>query len=470
MERFGDVLDTAQCSNNSIQFEFMQEVQFVQLQNEWSWVNDAEDNYIVLVTENSRCNIPDGDPTTRQPWHVTSAEFKDANNIVTLAAEPVTWEKAFSDWRLKVKSRGLLPSDSRKRSQHHAFNRRYEILGNPSIPLAHDFSGGELPLEVGDSSALASITCDPCYTTGSLDFEIDVIPWVMGDPANLLEGPHLDGYVAVIANDIGASFTAVSAANAPLTNGASGDVNLWSWSPPDLGISIKDVLHLGLTLELDVAGNFGQTTASFNLSSGVAVTFPDDSIYKVVFNDSSQNENYGWTPHFAATTPSMSESVSVSGSVGTQLRLNFGGDVIGIGVGVGIMLAAPTLELEATAIAQPDACGISGAQYGVEFEVDLGASIDAYEGITIAGIPIAATQTLIGISTELLSTCFTISDASATPVSSIPSGNYSYTLSGSSVIAGSSSAVVKRGYVPHATNYPEPSNSKGGWFTSHPTF
>jgi len=44
-----------------VEFTFLSEVNFDRVQKEWGWINDAEDHYLVLVTENARCNIPDGD-------------------------------------------------------------------------------------------------------------------------------------------------------------------------------------------------------------------------------------------------------------------------------------------------------------------------------------------------------------------------------------------------------------------------
>lgn len=172
MERFNDVLMAADCSTNSIKLTFTQEVEFDQVQDAWGWVNSADANYIVLVTENARCNIADGDPTVRQPWHVTSAQFDDTTNVVTLTAESKTWSEAFSDWRLKLNTRGLLPQGPR------GINKRLTISADPSIDLSQDFSGLGFEMEdEGGSDVTGSVSCDPCYTSGSIDFDIDIVPY-----------------------------------------------------------------------------------------------------------------------------------------------------------------------------------------------------------------------------------------------------------------------------------------------------
>lgn len=61
LERFSHVLQAAECSNNSVKLTFVQEVEFDKVHQGWQWIDDAVENYVILVTENDRCNIADGD-------------------------------------------------------------------------------------------------------------------------------------------------------------------------------------------------------------------------------------------------------------------------------------------------------------------------------------------------------------------------------------------------------------------------
>ena len=180
MERFENVLRAAKCSIDSITFTFTKEVQFDHVKASWGWVNSDVKNYIVLVTESTKCNIPDGDPTVKQPWHITAAHFDDESNTVKLDAEPRTWEQAFSTWKLKMNSKGLLPA-------HHqpALAKR----GSVSISLANDFSGSYLTVYDEDDIDV-KLSCDPCSTTGTIDFDIEF-------------DSNLDGSFTVDANDVG---------------------------------------------------------------------------------------------------------------------------------------------------------------------------------------------------------------------------------------------------------------------------
>ena len=160
MERFDSVLDNAECTPTSVIFKFTKEVEFDTIHAEWAWVNEQDDNYIVLVTENARCNMPDGDPTVRQPWHVKTIDFNDDNNVVTLSVEPKTWETAFEHWTLKVSSRSLLPPDQQP------VQKRIGVDETTSISLAAEFSTNPFTIKDADTKSAASLTCNPCYSTG----------------------------------------------------------------------------------------------------------------------------------------------------------------------------------------------------------------------------------------------------------------------------------------------------------------
>lgn len=242
MERFSATLSKAVCSSKSITPTFPNKSQYKEVEEEWSWVNSAADNYIVLVTESAQCNSANDDPAERQPWHVSSAIFDPSSYAVTFIAKPKSWEAAFNDWHLTVKTRGILPTGTKVKREHPTLSRRYEISGAPSINLNTDI--GDIKLKLGGESiggAEAYIECSGCGTSGDLDFEIDVIPWLTPLP------PHLSGTLS-IGNDIGASFDLDIGAEVPLAAGANGSDTIWSMSPPDVGLSINGILDMGLTV------------------------------------------------------------------------------------------------------------------------------------------------------------------------------------------------------------------------------
>lgn len=265
LERFSDVLQAAECSTNSVKLTFAQEVEFDQVHQAWQWIDDADENYVILVTENDRCNVADGDSTVRQPWHVSSATFNDDTNEVILTAEPRTWDQAFSNWHLKLDTRGILPQSEQRRLLRRNVHgqKRAEIDFAVSIPLDTDFSDTTASLSSVDSSngasrASASINCVNCHTDGSIDVDIDVVPWLL-EPSDPFKGPHLDGYVKFFAADVSATIqlriTATGAAP-----GYHDTFTFAKWKPGGLRIYIPGVIDLGPEIKYDIESHIGRVS------------------------------------------------------------------------------------------------------------------------------------------------------------------------------------------------------------------
>lgn len=110
---------------------------------------------------------------------------------------------------MTVKSRGILPTGTKVKRDEPTLSRRYTISRAPSIDLSTDI--GDVKLTMGGESTgggEASISCSDCSTSGSIDFELDVVPWAIP--------PHLSGTLAIIGNDIDASFGMDVDASVPL--------------------------------------------------------------------------------------------------------------------------------------------------------------------------------------------------------------------------------------------------------------
>ena len=405
MERFQDVLDNAQCSTGSITLTFNKEVEFDQVQKAWGWVNSADKNYIVLVTENAQCNMPDGDPSSRQPWHIKHATFDDGKNTVTLSAEPKTWEDAFSHWHLRVSSKGIVP-----RGIHRSLVKRIGYNGTASLPLAFDFSSPTLSLGDTELHNSASIACSSCYTTGSLDFDIDVTYWF---PASLT------GTVTMTPNDIGASITTQISVDEGLSSGLYKTFTLFQFHPDSFYIA--GIIDVGPSFYVNLIAGIDECTAKVELATGISMQIPADSVAVLDFNDASQNKWYDWVPQFTPQIPDnlFSEQISVSASVGAQIRVEFDAQVLGFGLSAGVALDAPTLELTVSGIAEDDACDSKGADFGVEFDVSLGAELDLFAGF-VAATDLPNKLVLASTSYDIYSTCAPVASGTPTGASSAP--------------------------------------------------
>jgi hypothetical protein len=440
----------------------VKEIQFDRVQKEWQWINDADDHYLVLVTENSRCNMPDGDPTQRQPWHVTKAAFDDSKNMVTLTAKPKTWEDAFSSWHLRVSSRGLL------RQSTHPSPRRLKRDEDMSLNLAANFSTEPIEfVDDEDSGSSASIACDPCYTTGSLDFDVDI-------GFSIFSG--ITGSVTMTPNDVGAVFTAALEISEELSGPHRADKSLFEVHPD--GISIPGFISIGPAFKIDLFAELDATTATLDLfSTGVSMQVPADAVAVLDFDDASKNEWYDWTPVFVPLVPQpdFDGEISLSASAGVEWRVEFDIQVLSWGLSAGLALQAPALGISLTGtgdVLDGGACDNPNAEFGVDFDVNLFAELDVFAGFGAAS-DLPNRQPLFSTGYDIFSTCLVV-DAGGPPgvTSALPSlPPVSVIYANTSVAAATSSAAASLTYAssaPVSVMYPNSSSAATAPTSSYP--
>ena len=453
MERFQDVLHQAECSTKSVKFTFNKEVAFDQVQKAWAWVNDADSNYIVLVTENTKCNIPDGDPNARQPWHITNAVFDGTKNEVVLSAQPKTWEDAFSSWHLRVSSKGILPHVPQSR---HSLAKRIAYNHTVGLSLAGNLDSTPYPL-IDEDDVQVSVACTSCYTTGSLDFNVDV-DWELDS--------GLKGTVSMTPNDLGAYITAQLSIEAEVTAPVEKTLTLLTIAP---GVwNIGGFVDIGPTFKVNLAAGIDAAQAKIDIASGMAMTIQNGAVAEVDFSDSSNNQFSGWTPQFTPIMPdnAFSEEISVTAFVGAQLRVEFDIEILGEGFTAGLALDAPKLDLTLTGLGQTggNVCDVPDADFGISFDVGVGVELDGFAGFGAATdepnkVPFASTTW------DLWSTCIPVASgpppsAPAAPTSS--SASIPYVSSSAYASASSSGAPYPSSWasaVPQSSAYPVPSSS-----------
>ena len=434
MERFSDSLKSTSCGSNNVKFTFDNKAAFNGAQREWQWLNKDPDNYVILVTEVDSCvkNLGQSHSTvkgtnmtgTRQPHKVTSASFDKGSLTATFTGSAEPWADLLGmSYRLKISSRGIMTHfpkgehGSRNGSSHSShqhdsrdLEKRITVDKSATIDLTHDFSGNIFSKQIDDVTA--SLDCQPCGTSGTLDFEIDIVPFLIP--------PSIQGTASLTPSGVGASFTLALTLSGELTSDITETINLASFALPG-GLDIDGVIDIGPTLVVDGQADISSVSAQATLSMGVDITIPDDSVASVDFSNSANNKFTDWVPQFQPIGPNADASVSVSGSVGPQISVQLDITALGEGIGAGLVLSAPQLTLDLTA--QADSSGVCDGSdvAGIEFDVNLGAELDAFGGIgAVSDFPNKVPITSIG--TQLFSTCIGIGGASATSTSAVASG------------------------------------------------
>lgn len=264
LERHQDIFTHAKCSGHSVELTFGKDsTHFQQAKQAWSWINDHTSNYVVLVTDNAQCNVPDGDPTLRQPWYVTYVEFDQKQNRMVFTAKPVEWQHAFPDARLIASSSPLVKHA--KRAAEDGLWKRIEIKEDPYIPIDHDFS--DLQVQLGTAEDHLKVSCNPCNTAGRIEFMIDVVPWLIGH--NGISGPHLEGTITISAHAVHAALAAELEVQAAIPKGINFNIGPgFVWPIPEAGIAFGKLVDIGLNLHLDFTGNVGAIDAALKATAG----------------------------------------------------------------------------------------------------------------------------------------------------------------------------------------------------------
>jgi hypothetical protein len=106
-------------------------------------------------------------------------------------------------------------------------------------------------------------------------------------------------------------------------------------------------------------------------------------------------------------------TISVSGSVGNTVTLELDVEAFKYGVSAGLQLGVPELAIDITARASTaGVCGTSKAGASVDFEVDVGAELDAFGGLGPAS-DLPNKFALFSTSAQIFSTCVAVTATSA---------------------------------------------------------
>lgn len=411
MEEFGDVVENAVCDEAGvIGLTFTKDIEFRQVREEWQWINGNDDHTVVLITETERCDRNSTDGTARQPWLIRNVAFDNTQNNVELTGKPVSFQEAFGKaWHVSIardhQPTPLLASRDKQPAQ---------------ISLNSDFSGVgmNLPPALALAQVLTSddpigmLSCDPCYTKGELDLEIDI--------------DGLDGAkVKIGTRDVEASFTLRLEVYQALAGTQTDDYEIWGMVPPASGIYIKNILDIGPTIKFLVSTGFTTPVdRELALAVGFILTMSGPMEFTWDTANSSEAKLTGFNPVFKMLPPGISKDVDIVGSIGPKLELSLDCTVLGQGAKVGLAFAAGALSLNVTTDSREPACGGKGSNAirltptpegdhndtvgGVNLDLNLNQDILAFQSVGLLGEGASNTQTLASTSYDLASTCIPI--------------------------------------------------------------
>jgi hypothetical protein len=146
---------------------------------------------------------------------------------------------------------------------------------------------------------------------------------------------------------------------------------------------------------------------SIDLTTGVVVRIPPNSIYRKSLDDSNKDEITDWTPTIESLPTDYYSSADLAFAFGGALKLDLVGEIVKVASAeIGLALVAPNITGSFTTSTNPDHCDDSKGMPGDSLEVNVEMALKAYE-ITKLKLVEATTaeQTFFSTATQVYSTC-----------------------------------------------------------------
>ncbi|EED20788.1 conserved hypothetical protein [Talaromyces stipitatus ATCC 10500] len=157
LERLQGLTTSIKCSNDTIALQLNDASAYVQLRNQWDWMNQAENNTVILVTGAGQCDWNED----RQPFSISSFSYSNNNTELVLSGSRVEWREIASNYHLHMSTMAQTALSRRDYTGDYTLDFNHQLgFGNWSFPIDPTFSVG--------------LTCKTCYTTGDFAFEFDL--------------------------------------------------------------------------------------------------------------------------------------------------------------------------------------------------------------------------------------------------------------------------------------------------------
>lgn len=384
-----DNIQTVSCTGGDISLKWKNEQAYNMATSSWNWVNQAQDRYLIVVTNTDSCG------GHRQPYKIQNYKANQGSLSMQMMGSAVDFKDAFPVMKLEIDTQGVAGQNTTT-----GLNKRVSV--DHDFDLSHDFGGTSIFSKSIADGLDVSLTCGTCNTAGSLHIHADA-------SVSIFSSPHFDASVTLTPTGVAATVGLDLVVTGTLTDAVDESVTFLNVPLGD-PFAIPAVGQIGPSLMVNMDLNIDSVTASVDLKLGsVTLSIDDSSSATVDLVDSSKDSITGFNPQFSTEGPSINAGISAHGSFGPNIVLGFDAELLGTGAAVGLALAAPTLE--ANAAFNPDNC-----QGGVEFDAGVSAQLNAFAGIgKVAEVADASTISIIGTSTQLFSTCLTLPTDAAAP-------------------------------------------------------
>ena len=288
MEKFHPLLDSVECSQNSMILKFEDAEAYEYGSQTWSWVNEAKNHTFLLVAGQGHCKWNND----RFPFVVTDADFDDASNTIQVIGHVSDWANSTHSYDLHVGGR---PGSAKRDDDSYTF----DVSGQ--LPISH--------IKFGEGDVKLTYDCYNCGTEGEFVFDFNM-KTTLGIPDDIS--------LTITPNGVKVTYEPRLGIQANL--GGSWKPSLPLGSIPLDGISIAGgIIDLGPEIKFDLAGSVGPLQGVAGITGGGNISLDNSASLTMDLLNPNIDES-GWSTTYSETA--LTVDSAIRGSV--QLQLDAG--------------------------------------------------------------------------------------------------------------------------------------------------
>ncbi|KAF9692544.1 hypothetical protein EKO04_009649 [Ascochyta lentis] len=332
----------------------------------WKWVDDADVNHFILVTEPDMCYKGDN----RSPYLVSGIKFDDAKLSAEITAEEKPWDEVAQHFKLNLGHEYVDPATANVTHPHLA---RREDDGK-AMDISHTFSGN-LFNYAKDSKETAgmALSADLELTTeGTIIADFDVEKNFLKIPTDAKLNIHPQGVNALMKLSLD-------------VDGKLGKELQWDMKPeieiPIQALKIAGILEIGPFITLGIHFGSSALEGTGTMSVGAKAKIKDDANVDVKLSKPEENSISGWQPDFEKIDPAFSAEIGGDVRAWNELGIQIKAEVLGRwGYQAAVDAQLPFFEAKMSGVV--DTVGVCGSQktVGVNLGTDVGINVNLNAG------------------------------------------------------------------------------------------
>lgn len=282
----------------------------------WKWIDDADVNHFVLVTEPDMCYKGDN----RSPYLVSAIKFDDAKLSAEITAEEKPWDEVAQEFNLNLGHEYVDPAGANITHPHLA--RRGDDDGK-QMDISHTFTGNlfNFAKDSKETAGMALGADLELTTEGSIIADFDIIKSkFLKIPEDAKLTIHPQGVNALMKLSLN-------------LDGKLGKDFQWDMKPeieiPIQALKIKGILEVGPFITMGIHFGSSALEGTGTMSVGAKAKVKDDAKVDVRLAKPDENNISGWQPDFEKVDPAFSAEISGDVRAWNELGVQLKVEVLG---------------------------------------------------------------------------------------------------------------------------------------------